>query len=569
MSEVTKNDTKKANAAAQAWLLQQPGSAKGLHIGTIIFGGLNGALFILQAWSLASLLQAMVIDSMAFADVSHYLWFVLAAAVGRALCLYLKETLGFKAGEQIRAELRRDLLAKMDAMGPAHIARYSSGHWTTVLIEQIEDVQDYYAKYRPQMMIAAVIALSILIAVFPLNWIAGLILLGTLPLIPLFMWIVGQGAADANRRNFKALGQLSGHFLDRLKGLATIKLFNQQESQTRAIANASEEFRSRTMSVLKLAFLSSAVLEFFSAISIALMAVYFGFSYLDHLNFGHYGLGVSLFTGLFCLMLAPEFYQPLRDMGAFYHARAQAIAAADSLRSIGDDTVSMDKAEVNSKPSQYLVEANDLVVLASDGTELVGPISFSIKPGEKLALIGPSGSGKTSIMNALLGFLPYKGELKISGQEVAQALENRQLYSQLTWLGQEPKLLPTTVAANLRLGDANASEQALMAALDTVNGREFVEDLQQSIGEQEAGVSVGQAQRLALARAMLKPAPLVLLDEPTASLDSHNTQLVNNAIKTWVEDKTCLMITHKLPTQIQFNQIIELNGQQQEALCAN
>ncbi|WP_412841641.1 ABC transporter transmembrane domain-containing protein, partial [Aeromonas dhakensis] len=206
-----------------------------------------------------------------------------------------------------------------------------AGSWASLLLEQIENMQDFFSRYLPQMAIAVFIPVVILVAVFPVNWAAGLILLGTAPLIPLFMILVGVGAADANRRNFQALARLSGHFLDRLKGLRTLQLFMRTQAEGDAIRDASEDFRERTMEVLRLAFLSTAVLEFFAALSVALVAVYFGFSYIDHLNFGHYGTKVTLFTGLFVLFLAPEFYAPLRELGAHYHAKAQAIGAAEQL----------------------------------------------------------------------------------------------------------------------------------------------------------------------------------------------------------------------------------------------
>lgn len=187
-------------------------------------------------------------------------------------------------------------------------------------------MQDYYSRYLPQITLAVFIPLLILITIFPINWEAGAILLTTAPLIPLFMVLVGMGAADANRRNFVALARLRGNFLDRLRGLDSLRLFNRAVAETAQIAKSSEDFRSRTMEVLRLAFLSSAALEFFASLSISVLAVYFGFSYLGELNFGSYGLGVTLFFGFFVLMLAPEFFQPLRDLGTFYHAKAQAAA---------------------------------------------------------------------------------------------------------------------------------------------------------------------------------------------------------------------------------------------------
>ena len=203
--------------------------------------------------------------------------------------------------------MRQQVLDKLQQLGPAWIQGKPAGSWASIIVEQIEDMQDYYSRYLPQMYLAVFIPLLILIAVFPINWAAGIILLATAPLIPLFMALVGMGAADANRRNFVALARLSGNFLDRLRGLDTLRLFDRAQAETAQIAKSSEDFRSRTMEVLRLAFLSSGVLEFFASISIAVVAVYFGFSYLGELNFGSYGLGVTLFSGFLVLILAPEF----------------------------------------------------------------------------------------------------------------------------------------------------------------------------------------------------------------------------------------------------------------------
>ncbi len=251
--------------------------------------------------------------------------------LARALVNALRERSSFVCGLTVRQQIRQLVLDKLEALGPVRVRGKPAGSWASIVLEQIEDMQDYYARYLPQMALAGLIPLLILVTIFPLNWAAGLILLCTAPLIPLFMALAGMGAADANRRNFLALGRLSGNFLDRLRGLETIRLFHRGAQEIDLIDASTGEFRQRTMEVLRLAFLSSAVLEFFVAISIALVAVYFGFSYLGELQFGSHGLGVTLFAGFLVLILAPEFFQPLRDLGSYYHAKAQAVGAAEAL----------------------------------------------------------------------------------------------------------------------------------------------------------------------------------------------------------------------------------------------
>lgn len=394
------------------WLKSQK-SACGyyLHL-AILTGVLTGIALMCQAWLIATILQGIIIDELPRAAFTDYFGWLLLLMGCRALLAFARERLSFKAGAQLRVQIRGAVMDKLSALGPAFIQGKPAGSWASIVLEQVEDLHDFYARYLPQMVLAGFVPLIILMAVFPINWAAGVILLTTAPLIPLFMILVGMGAADANRKNFNALARLSGHFMDRLKGLSTLKLFNQGANEAKAIEKASEAFKNRTMSVLRMAFLSSAVLEFFAALSIAVLAVYFGFSYLGSLNFGHYGVTLNLFTGLFVLMLAPEFYQPLRDLGTHYHAKAQAIGAAEELILL----LEADEPKHNAEQGCHTalegginIEAVDLIVYSVTGVVLLGPVSFSVAENEHVAIVGASGAGKTSLLNVLLGFYRIKG----------------------------------------------------------------------------------------------------------------------------------------------------------------
>ncbi|QSX33009.1 cysteine/glutathione ABC transporter permease/ATP-binding protein CydD [Shewanella avicenniae] len=548
------------------WLRNQKGAC-GVYLKlSMMLGVLNGALLVVQAWLLATVLHGVIIEQQARAEfVPHIAAFALLIGL-RALVAFSREKVSFEAGLRLRAHIREVVLSKLTRLGPAYINGKPAGAWASIVLEQIEDLQDFYARYLPQMSLAGFIPLIILCCAFPLNWAAGLILLITAPLIPLFMILVGMGAADANRRNFSALQQLSGHFMDRLKALSTLKLFNRAAAEERAIAKASEEFRERTMAVLRLAFLSSAVLEFFAAVSIAVLAVYFGFSYLGELNFGHYGAPISLFTGMFILIMAPEFYQPLRDLGSHYHAKAQAIGAAEALMELLNAPEPLAFGDTPVPQGELTIVAENFSVLSMDGVSLVGPLSFTIQPQQKLALVGPSGAGKTSLLNALLGFLPYEGSLRINGIELKQ-LDIASWRQRLGWLGQNPQLFHGSIADNLRLGQTDLTDDALWHWLKQARVDDFVHGqpngLQHTIGEFGAGLSVGQAQRLSLARTLAKQAPLLLLDEPSASLDSQNEQWVLDALWQALTDKSCLMITHRLD---QLDRVDEVWVMQQGAI---
>ncbi|MFB0709703.1 cysteine/glutathione ABC transporter permease/ATP-binding protein CydD [Buttiauxella noackiae] len=514
-------------------------------------GLVSGLLIVAQAWILARMLQHMIMENIPREALLLLFVILILIFVLRAWVVWLREKVGFYAGLHIRQEIRRKVLDRVHEAGPASIQGKPVGSWATLVLEQIEDMHDYYARYLPQMSLAVMVPVLILIVIFPSNWVAALILLCTAPLIPLFMAMVGMGAADANRRNFQALARLSGHFLDRLRGMETLRLFNRGSAETENIRVASQDFRQRTMEVLRLAFLSSGVLEFFASLSIAVVAVYFGFSYLGELNFGHYSTGVTLFAGFLALILAPEFFQPLRDLGTFYHAKAQAVGAADSLMTFLDAPLQERKkgsAQFNCN-EPICIEARDLVILSTEEKVLAGPLNFTLSGNQRVVLVGQSGAGKSSLLNVLSGFLPYQGQLLVNGIELSE-LDPKWWREQLSWVGQNPQLPAPTIRENVLLSDPDASSEQLATALEKASVSEFLPLLPQGIdtplGEAAARLSVGQAQRVAVARALLMPCGLLLLDEPAASLDAHSEQRVMDALSDASRQQTTLMVTHQL-----------------------
>jgi len=514
-------------------------------------GVVSGLLIVAQAWMMARLLHHMIMENIPREALLMPFILLVLVFVLRAWVVWLRERVGFHAGQHIRFEIRRQVLDRLQQAGPAWIQGKPAGSWATLILEQIDDMHDYYARYLPQMALAVCVPLLIVLAIFPSNWAAALILLGTAPLIPIFMALVGMGAADANRRNFQALARLSGHFLDRLRGMETLRIFDRGAAETENIRQASEDFRQRTMEVLRLAFLSSGVLEFFTSLSIALVAVYFGFSYLGELNFGHYGTSVTLLSGFLALILAPEFFQPLRDLGTFYHAKAQAVGAADSLKTFMEAPLAQPHQGdiMADENAMVTLEANTLIVKSPEGHTLAGPLTFTLEAGQRAVLVGQSGSGKSSLLNALAGFLPYDGSLLVNGVELRD-LNPESWRRLLSWVGQNPQLPAATLRENVLIAAPDADDVQLQRALNRAWVSEFVDQLPQGIdtviGDQASRLSVGQAQRVAVARALLTPCRLLLLDEPAASLDAHSEQRVMQALTEASARQTTLMVTHQL-----------------------
>ncbi|MBM7070835.1 cysteine/glutathione ABC transporter permease/ATP-binding protein CydD [Shewanella sp. 202IG2-18] len=510
---------------------------------SVFLGVLQGVIIVVQSFFVAQTLHDIIIlDNNELLIKNLIIIFSLTCL--RAIVHVTKERVSFKAGEIIRKYARQSMLQKLDQLGPIYLKSKPEGYWNSLLLEQVEQLQDYYSRYLPQRSLIAFIPLIILVVIFPQSWIAGLILLITAPLIPLFMILVGKSATKASQQHNQALQKLTSYFADRLSGLSTLKLFYRYQAELKGVSQVSEDFQNRTMSVLKRAFLSSAVLEFFSSVSIALLAVYLGFSFLEYIDTGFYGVKVTLFSAMFILLLAPEFYQPLRELGTFYHAKSQAVASAESILELLS-TPTPNRSMQADFSSGISVEATNLIVKTHSETQLLGPISFHWRLGESIAIVGRSGCGKSSLVNVILGFLPYDGSLKVNGVEL-KTLDLRQWHQQLAWLGQMPHLVSETLKANLMLGNDLIKDETLKLVLDEVGLSHLKSELTKKIGEKNYGVSVGQAQRIALARVLLTPKRLLILDEPTAALDGESQFVVWQNLSKLLKASGGLFVTHKM-----------------------
>lgn len=532
--------------ALDAWLRAQAARVRAPLSAAVTAGALDGVLIIAQAWLLALIINAVAIAGHGLPAVWPWLWGLLGVFGARAIAALLIETSAFEAAARVKRAIRSQLHAHIAALGPGWTRGERSGDLTNALVDGVEALEAYYAAYLPQMRLALFVPIAILIVVAPTDWVSGLIMAITAPLIPLFMIVIGKGAERLNQRQWRQLARMSAHLFDAIEGLTTLKLFNASRREAEVVARMADDYRSRTMSVLRVAFLSSLVLEFLATLSIAMIAVYIGF----RLYYGE----MAFLPGLFVLLLAPEFFKPLRNMGTQYHARMEAIGASERIVDLFN-TPLPETTSAPTEPAQtraLTVTFEDVGFAYPDSPPVLEAIDFTLHRGQRLALVGPSGAGKTTLSQLLLGFLaPSQGRITINGDDLRQLPESAWL-QKVAWLPQRPTLFHGSVLDNIRLGRPDADMTAVREAATLANAADFIDALPAGydtpVGDRGQGLSGGEIQRIALARAFLKNAELVVLDEASASLDPETERLITDSIERLARDRAMLVIAHRLNT---------------------
>ncbi|MCW0376591.1 thiol reductant ABC exporter subunit CydD [Xanthomonas sacchari] len=520
----------------------------------------SGALLIVQACAIAWLVQALLVERRDLAQALPVFGLL-------ALMLVLRAGLGAAAqraagdvADAAKLELRRRVYRQLLQRGPLWLRGQRNGELGELLLAHGDALDGYYAGYRPARWEVSVVPLLIVLAVAWSDWVVGLILLFTAPLVPIFMMLVGWGAEAAGRRQLRELARMGGHFADRLKGLGLLRLYGRGDDELRGIAAAAEGVRERTLKVLRIAFLSSTVLEFFASVSVAIVALYLGLSYLGMIAL--HGSVPTLGAGVFCLLLAPEFYAPLRRLAAHYHDRANALAAAaeverllESLPQATDAPAA--QAEGAAVPNDATAEATPIVAPSPSAAhevpllqaralhlrplgarcDAVQGLDVDLHAGQRLALVGPSGSGKSTLLEALAGWLP----LRAGTLQVRKGLR-------IGYAGQRPYLFHGSIADNLRLADPQASAAQLHAAAEAAQVLRFAARLPQGldtpIGERGFGLSGGEARRIGLARLLLRDPELLLLDEPTAFLDADTEADLLRTLADFARGRSVIVATH-------------------------
>ncbi len=506
-------------------------------------GLVNGLLLVAQAWLAAWAINAGVMHRASLAR----LWPALAALPAvfalRFALARAAERVAFRAGAIVRRTLRADLLAHLQRLGPAWLQRQARGDLVTSVVGGVEAMEGYYARYLPTMGMTALLPLAILVAVFPADWISALVMLVSAPLIPFFMWMIGKGTEELNQKQWRVLAFLGARFLDTLQGLTTLKLFGASRREAAVVAQVSDDYRRSTMQVLRVAFLSSVVLEFLATVSIAVVAVLVGF----RLMWGE----LAFLPGLFALLLAPEFFGPLRNMGTVYHLRMEAIGAAERMVQVfAEPADERQRGAVPAPSAAPSLSFEGTGFAYPDGTVALDGCRFTAPAGRVTAIVGASGAGKSTVLHLLLGFIACtSGRIAVGDVDLADIAETDWL-ERVAWVPQRAHLFEGSVADNLRLARPDVDDAQLREAARAAGAEDFIDALPQGfdtpLGERGANLSGGQVQRLALARAFLKDAPVLLLDEPTAHLDTHSQRAVLEAIERLARGRTVLLVTHRL-----------------------
>lgn len=542
---------------AERWLAAEARLVQRSLVISIWWALVAGLLIVLQARVLALACHRVVIEGSGLSPILHLAAWVALLALFRGGCTWLGERHAAAAAADLKQRVRSLLYRRLLSLGPAE-----RGGGTGPLVEAVtfgvDALEPYLSRFIPHAALAALLPPLCLLFVVRAEWRSGLVLLFSAPFIPLFMVLIGRGSETLNRRQWSRLSRMSGHLLDLIRGLPDLKICSAARREAAAVARVSEEYRHSTMAVLRLAFLSALTLEFFTTVGTAVVAVIIGFRLLNG--------QLSLLDGLFVLLLAPEFYLPLRVLGLSYHSRMQGVAAAERIAPLLAPAAATAGLEGDAPaPSGPLaVKFSRVTFHHAGGRGGVIDISLELSPGTITALVGESGAGKTTLAGLLLGLnSPQQGQVTVNGIDLA-TVHPSAWRSRIAWVPQQPFFFQGSVRDNLTIGLATTSADDIHAALEAASALAFVEKLPNGLdtllGDRGAGLSGGELRRLALARVFLRNASLVVFDEPTAGLDADNERLVSASLRRLAMGRTLLVISHREQTVSVADRVALLSG---------
>jgi thiol reductant ABC exporter CydD subunit len=509
----------------------------------VALGALSALLIVTQAWLLADVVARAFIGGRSLDQLQGPLVALLLVVLARAAVAWAGELAAARCSARAKSQLRGALLERIPVLGLDDSREQRTGQLAILASRGIDALDGYFSLYLPQLLLAVIVPVVVIAAVLSGDWISAAIIALTIPLIPLFMALVGATTKERMERQVRALDRLAGHFLDVVTGLPTLKVFGRAKAQARTIREITERYRRTALSTLRVTFLSSLILELVATVAVALVAVAIGLRLMNG--------ELDLRTGLFALVLAPEAFLPLRQLGANYHASAEGMAAAERVFAV---------LEAPSAPTGTRTSFPDpaLAALRVEGLRVSYPgrslpalddLSLTVQGGELTALVGPSGCGKSTLLNVVLGLIaPEAGSISVGGVELAD-LDLDAWRARLAWVPQRPHLFKASIERNVRLSRSDASREEVWAAISRAGLSDVVlslpEGLDTGLGDRGAGLSAGERQRIALARAFLRDAPLVLLDEPTANLDGETERDLVESIRRLCEGRTAVLVAHR------------------------
>jgi thiol reductant ABC exporter CydD subunit len=510
---------------------------------SVSLGVLSAVLIVAQAWLLAEIVSRAFLGGSGVAQLRTALALLLAVVLARAAVAWGAELAAGRSSARAKSQLRGALLEHIPALGMDGSREQRTGELAILATRGIDALDGYFSLYLPQLFLAVIVPVVVIAAVLWNDWISAAIIAFTIPLIPVFMALVGATTQERMDRQFRTLERLGGHFLDVVAGLPTLKIFGRAKAQATAIRQITERYRITAMSTLRVTFLSSLILELVATIAVALVAVAIGLRLMN----GHLDLRIALFA----LVLAPEAFLPLRQLGANYHASAEGMAAAERVFVVLEAPPANSGTRTNfPDPAVADLVLDGLRVTYHGRPEpALEDVSLTVRAGEVLALVGPSGCGKSTLLSVLLGLVtPEAGSVRIGGVELSD-LDLEAWRARLAWVPQRPHLFKATIAQNVRLARSDASAEEVWTAISDAGLADTIHNLPHGLdtmlGDRGAGLSAGERQRIALARAFLRDSPLLLLDEPTSNLDGRTEQDVVAAIRRLSRGRTVVLVAHR------------------------
>ncbi len=544
-------------AGTSGWLRERAAPIRRRLAAAVGLGELAGILMVIQAGLLARVVDAAIFRQASLPELIPFFGAALAIIFLRAAAAAAARRAAFSVASRVKTDLRRRCVARLESLGPMALSGMKAGEIAHTAVDAVEALDGYFSKYLPQRAIATLLPFTILAVIFPLDWISGLVLVLTAVFLPISMVVIGDQAHERNQRLWARLALMSGRFLDVLQGLSTVRMFDASRREAAEIERVSREHRLLTMSVLRVAFLTSFMLELISAVSIAVVAVITGFRLLHgSMQFG---------AAWFILLAAPEYFLTLRALGTFYHSRMEAMSAAEQIEAfLGDDIKGQPAAghggarKITTPPAIAL----DGVSFSYGAAPVLSSLSLQVRAGECLALTGPSGAGKSTVLALLLGFArPQAGSIEIDGAPLSD-LDLEAWHRVVAWLPQRPTLFHGSVRDNVLLGRGDASDHDVRQAAERACLGDL--SLDAPVAESGQGISSGQAQRIALARLFLRRPQVVFLDEPSAHLDASTALLVEQSIRELSRGRTTILVTHRPEAALHADRVVQVPGRVSE-----